>query len=58
MNEHIDPTEIRSIISNTPITIRFNDGSKIIANGFVFTGLEHYVSREDEAWEVNVKDDL
>ena len=58
MNEHIDPTEIRSIESNTPITITFNDGSRFTAYSFIFEDLTHYASREDEAWEVTVKDDL
>ena len=58
MNEHIDPTEIKSIESNTPITITFNDGSRFTAYSFVFEDATHYVSREDEAWEVTVKDDL
>lgn len=58
MNEHIYPTEIKSIESNTPVTITFNDGSRFTAYSFIFEDLTHYVSREDEAWEVTVKDDL
>ena len=58
MNEHIDPTEIKSIESNTPITITFDNGNTLTAYSFVFEDLTHYASREDEAWEVNVKDDL
>ena len=58
MNEHIDPTEIKRIESNTPVTITFNDGSRFTAYSFVFEDLTHYVSREDESWEVTVKDDL
>ena len=58
MNEHIDPTEIKSIESNTPVTITFNDGSRFTAYCFVFEDATHYVSREDESWEVTVKDDL
>ena len=58
MNEHIDPTEIKSIESNTPVTITFNDGSGFTAYSFVFEDATHYASREDEAWEVTVKDDL
>ena len=58
MNEHIDPTEIRSIESNTPVTITFNDGSRFTAYSFVFEDITHYASREDESWEVIVKDDL
>ena len=58
MEIKIDPTEIRSIESNTPVTITFNDGTKFTAYSFVFEDLTHYASREDEAWEVTVKDDL
>ena len=58
MNEHIDPTEIKSIESNTPVTITFNDGSRFTAYSFVFEDMTHYASHEDEAWEVTVKDDL
>ena len=58
MNEHIDPTEIKSIESRTPITITFNDGSRFTAYSFIFEDATHYATREDEAWEVNVKDDL
>ena len=58
MNEHIDPTEIKSIESHTPITITFNDGSRFTACSFIFEDATHYATREDEAWEVTVKDDL
>ena len=58
MNKHIDPTEIKSIESNTPVTITFNDGSRFTAYSFVFEDATHYASREDESWEVTVKDDL
>ena len=58
MNEHIDPTEIKSIESNTPVTITFNDGSRFTAYSFVFEDATHYASREDDSWEVTVKDDL
>ena len=58
MNEHIDPTEIRSIKSNTPVTITFNDGTKFTAYSFIFEDATHYASRGDEAWEVTVKDGL
>ena len=58
MNEHIDPTEIKSIESHTPITITFDDGSRFTAYSFIFEDATHYATREDEAWEVTVKDDL
>ena len=58
MNEHIDPTEIKSIESNTPVTITFDNGNTVTAYSFVFEDATHYASREDEAWEVTVKDDL
>ena len=58
MNEHIDPTEIKSIKSNTPVTITFDNGESFTAYNFVFEDATHYVSREDESWEVTVKDDL
>ena len=54
----IDPTEIRSIKSNTPVTITFDNGNTMTAYSFVFEDLTHYASREDEAWEATVKDDL
>ena len=58
MNEHIDPTEIKSIESNTPVTITFDNGNTVTAYSFIFEDATHYASREDEAWEVTVKDDL
>lgn len=57
MKDSIDPTEIKSIKSSTPVTITFDDGSTITAYSFIFEDATHYASREDEAWEVNVKDD-
>ena len=57
MKNSIDPTEIRSIKSSTPAKITFNGGSTITAYSFIFEDATHYASREDEAWEVNVKDD-
>ena len=36
MKDVIDPIEIKSITSNAPITITFNDGSTITAWGFYF----------------------
>ena len=58
MNEHIDPTEIKSIESNTPVTITFDNGNTVTAYSFIFEDATHYATREDEAWEVTVKDDL
>ena len=58
MNEHIDPTEIKSIESNTPVTITFDNGNTVTAYSFIFEDATHYASREDEAWEVTVKDGL
>ena len=58
MKDSIDPTEIKSIKSSTPVTITFDDGSTITAYNFIFEDTTHYVSREDESWEVTVKDDL
>ena len=58
MNEHIDPTEIRSIKSSTPVTITFDNGESFTAYNFIFEDVTHNVSREDESWEVTVKDDL
>lgn len=50
MKNSIDPTEIRSIESSTPVTITFDDGSTITAYSFIFEDMTHYVSREDESW--------
>ena len=57
MKNSIDPTEIRSIESSTPVTITFDDGSTITAYSFIFEDTTHYVSREDEAWKVSIRDD-
>lgn len=56
MKDSIDPTEIKSIKSSTPVTITFNDGSTITAYSFIFEDATHYATRDDEAWEVNVRD--
>ena len=58
MDMKIDPTEIKSIESNTPVTITFDNGNTVTAYSFIFEDATHYASREDEAWEVTVKDDL
>ena len=57
MDIKIDPTEIKSIESSTPVTITFDDGSTITAYSFIFEDMTHYVSRDEEAWEVSIKDD-
>ena len=48
MKNSIDPTEIKSIKSNTPVTITFDDGSTITAYSFVFEDAENYVKRKDK----------
>ena len=57
MKDSIDPTEIKSIKSSTPVTITFNDGSTITAYSCIFEDATRYATRDDEAWEVNVRDD-
>lgn len=57
MKDSIDPTEIKSIKSSTPVTITFNDGSTITAYSFIFEDATYYATRDDEAWKVNVRDD-
>lgn len=55
MKNSIDPTEIKSIRSSTPVTITFDDGSTITAYSFIFEDMTHYVSREDESWRVDLE---
>ena len=55
MKNSIDPTEIKSIKSSTPVTITFNDGSTITAYNFIFEDMTHFVSREDESWRVDLE---
>ena len=55
MKNSIDPTEIRSIESSTPVTITFDDGSTITAYSFIFEDMTHYVTRDDEAWRVDLE---
>ena len=50
MKDIIDPTEIRSITSNTPITITFNDASSVTAYNFEFKDLTHYATRGEGDW--------
>lgn len=57
MKNSIDPTEIRSIESSTPVTITFDDGSTITAYSFIFEDTTHYATRDDEAWKVSIRDD-
>ena len=57
MEMSIDPTEIKSIKSSTPVTITFNGGSTITAYNFIFEDTTHYATRDDEAWEVSIRDD-
>lgn len=57
MKDSIDPTEIKSIESSTPVTITFDDGSRITAYNFIFEDTTHYATRDDEAWEVSIRDD-
>lgn len=57
MKNSIDPTEIRSIESSTPVTITFDDGSTITAYSLIFEDMTHYVTRDDEAWKVSIRDD-
>lgn len=55
MKDIIDPTEIRSITSKTPITITFNDGSRITAWEFHFKDLTRYTSRESDDYRVTLE---
>lgn len=55
MKDSIDPTEIKSIKSSTPVTITFNDGNTITAYNFIFEDMTHYVSREDESWRADLE---
>ena len=55
MSDIIDPIEIKSITSNTPITITFNDGSTITAFNFYFKDLTSYTSRESDDYTVTLE---
>ena len=55
MKDIIDPTEIKSITSKTPITITFNNGSRITAWEFHFKDLTHYISRESDEYSVTLE---
>lgn len=48
MGNKIDPYEIRTIESNTPITIRMEDGSTFIAYNFEFIDKESVRSRDGD----------
>lgn len=58
MEMSIDPTEIKSIKSSTPVTITFNDGNTLKAYSFVFEDAENYVKRKDKTSGVNLNSDL
>lgn len=55
MKDIIDPVEIKSITSQTPITITFNDGCMITAYEFHFKDLTHYSSSEDDDYRVTLE---
>ena len=50
MSDIIDPTEIATIKSNSPITITFTNGSTITAYNFEFKDLTHYATRGEGDW--------
>ena len=58
MDIKIDPTEIKSIESSTPVTITFDNGNTLTAYSFIFEDLTHYATRENESWGINIKADL
>lgn len=55
MKDIINPVEIKSITSQTPITITFNDGSTITAWEFYFKDLTHYSSSESDEYRVTLE---
>lgn len=55
MSDIIDPLEIKSITSNAPVTITFNDGRTITAYGFYIKDLTHYMSREDDYYTATLE---
>ena len=55
MKDIIDPTEIRSIKSKTPVTITFNNNSTITAYEFHFKDLTHYLSSEEDYYRVTLE---
>ena len=50
MKDIIDPTEIVTIESNSPVTITFTDGSSVTAYNFEFKDLTHYATRREGDW--------
>lgn len=50
MKDIIDPTEIETIKSNSPVTITFTDGSSVTAYNFEFKDLTHYATRGEGDW--------
>ena len=56
MKNSIDPTEIRSIESNSPITITFTDSSSVTAYNFEFKDITHYSTRgEGDSYSVELE---
>ena len=55
MSDIIDPFEIRSITSDTPVTITFNDGSTITAWEFYFKDITRYTSHEFDEYRVTLE---
>ena len=47
MKDIIDPTEIETIKSNSPVTITFTDGSSVTAYNFEFKDITHYATRRE-----------
>ena len=55
MKDIINPVEIKSITSDTPVTITFNDGSTITAYNFYLKDLARYTSHENDEYEVTLE---
>lgn len=55
MSDIINLDEIKSITSNTPITITFNDGSTITAYSVYFKDLTRYTSHESDDYKVTLE---
>ena len=55
MKDIIDPIEIKSITSKTPVTITFNNNSTITAYEFHFKDLTHYASHESDDYTVTLE---
>lgn len=50
MKDIIDPTEIVTIKSNSPVTITFTNGTSVTAYNFEFKDLTHYATRGEGDW--------